>query len=103
MKIKTCKQSGQPVDLKDAEAWEKEFKERYDEILEEMGNDMREVHTALEMLDHEMADKYDTIKEFDYPKSAKKFRELVHEHGSILVSTHKDTGELMFVVMDMGI
>ncbi len=101
--VKVVRQSGAPVFLNKLAEYEDEFKTRYDSIISEVGNDMREVHITLEMLDHELAGKYDTIVEMQLPNNINAAKKFVEEYGSYMVSTHKDTGEVLIVIMDQGI
>lgn len=103
MKVKTVRQSGMPVILSKKDEYEVEFKEKFDEIQKEVGMDMKAFHEKLEAVDVELASKYDTIVELNLPDSGKKWKNLIKEYGSVLVSTHKDTGEVMLVIMDQGI
>jgi len=103
MKVKVVRQSGHPVNLEDAKKFKEDFQSEYDKIQAEVGADMKAFHDELIKLDEKMANKYDTIVEWDLPKSGKKFKEIISKYGSVLVSTHKDTEELMLVIMDLGI
>lgn len=103
MKIKMVKQSGNAVDLDQFAAYEEEFSARYDVIVLEYGRDMKVVHDKLEELDAELASKYDTIIEIERPKSGKQEKALVDKYGQYMVTTHMETGELIYVILDMGI
>lgn len=102
MKVKMVKQSGNAVDPEQFAAYEAEFKSKYDLIILEYGRDMKVVHEKLEALDAELSSVYDTIMEVERPSSGKKEKELVAKYGQYMVTTHVDTGELIYVILDMG-
>lgn len=102
-KVKVIRQSGNAVDAKANEAHVKEFKKRYDELQEQCGLNMEKMHQELEKLDAELEEKYDVISTWQLPDSKIKWKKLIEEYGSFMVSTHVHTGELLLVVMDIGI
>jgi hypothetical protein len=101
-KIKVVRQSGAPVDMKDLDKYRKEWKDGFDAIYAK-DKDMSRVQEETAAFQEKMNKKYDTIIEWDMLKTEEEWKNTVAEYGSILVSTHKDTGELMYVIMDMGI
>lgn len=103
MKIKMVKQSGNAVETEDFEAFDAEFKGRYDILHAEYASDMKIMHEKVEELYAELAPKYKTIIEVEYPKSAKQAKALVTKYGQYMVTTHVDSDELILVILDMGI
>lgn len=101
-KIKMVRQSGNPVDLDQLKKFEAEFKSGYDDIMDEYGNDMKNVHDALQAFDEVLSAKYDTIMEIDAIESAAAQKTLVNKYGPIMITTNTETGELVYVVLDMG-
>ena len=102
-KVKVIRQSGNAVDIEANKAYVEEFQSRYDELKTECGLDMEKMHKKLEELDAELELKYDVISVWDLPDSKIKWKKLIAEYGSFMVSEHVHTGELLLVVMDIGI
>lgn len=102
-KVKVIRQSGNAVDINANAEYVKEFQARYDKLGEECGMDMQKMHMKLEELDAELAKKYEVIATWELPTSKVQWKKLVEEYGSFMVSTHVETGELLVVVLDIGI
>lgn len=102
-KVKVIRQSGNAVDVEANKAYVEEFQSRYDELQKECGLDMQKMHQKLDDLDSELAEKYDVISTWDLPTSKVKWKKLIAEYGSFMVSEHVHTGELLLVVLDIGI
>jgi len=85
------------------EKFREDFQTGYDAIIAEFSSDMKLVHEKVDKLADDLAKKYKTIIEVDFPKSIKATKQLVEKYGQYMVSTHVETGELIFVVLDMGI
>jgi len=102
-RVLVVRQSGRPVYLEKLEEFEAEFKARYDEAYDRLKDSMDLMSDALAAVDAELADKYDTAVEWDFVESPDLFAKMVVEYGSILVSTHRETGQLMYVIMDQGL
>lgn len=102
VKIKTFRQSGLPVDLDQLEQFDKEFKAAYDKIYNEHGKDMPKVEAALQKLDEELASKYDTVVEMDLLTEEDDIKNFLTKYGNYMTTTHRDTGELLYVILDQG-
>lgn len=102
MKIKIIRESGRPVKLDQLEKFEIEYKSRYDVLAADHGKNMLALEKSLEDLDKELAPKYDTIEEIEYPKSARQFRQLIADYGNIMTALHAETEELVFIIIDLG-
>lgn len=105
MRVTIVRQSGNPVSEDQAKAYQEDFKERFDKLYDNAGGDMESLNEKLAELDAEMGGKYETSTELEMPKSGKAWLELLerHKNAGILVSTHKDTGKLMMVILDLGL
>ena len=101
MKVKIIRESGRPVKLEQLEKFDEDFKAAYDAIAEECGQDMEAMHNKLDGLDAKLAEKYDTIVEIEYPKSALQFRKLLKQYGLITMGLHASTDELVMIIKDM--
>jgi len=97
------KQSGSPVDEGDAKKYLKEWKEGFDKIYEVDG-DMPIVCQKAKELEEELAVKYEANIKIELPTSMKAWKLLLERHGSgIMVDQNIETGELMFVILDLGL
>jgi hypothetical protein len=106
-KIMVVRQSGEPVELDRLEEFKKEWKEGYDAIYDEKDKnrqkDMSHVQDEIEAFSKKMNEKYDTIIDLDLPTDMDQWKAFVEKWGSVLLSTHKDTGKPMLVIMDQGL
>lgn len=103
MEVKTVRQSGMPVELDKLQACEDEFKKEYDAIQAAHGQDMKKVHEELEALDVKLAAKYDTISIFELPESEEQIKNFIETYGNYMIALHKDTDEVLMVIIDQGI
>lgn len=103
MKVQVIRMSGNPVEPKEADAYQKEWQEGFDRLTEEHGKFGPEISKALEEFEKELQDKYNdlSIVEWELPKTGKAWIEKLNEYGSIIVSTNVETGKLTLVVHDM--
>lgn len=103
-KVKVVRRSGRPVTLDQVALFENEFRARFDAIADKYHGKMVEsqplVEQELAEVDRELAQKYDTIAEWDLMVTVEKWGEAIRTYGNILVATHRDTGELMYVIED---
>jgi len=101
--VTIIKQSGNPVDEGEAKAFLKEWKEGFDKLFEVEG-DMAVVTEKSQAYEEELREKYKIEKNIELPQSAKEWKELLDQHSSgIMVDVHVKTGELMFIILDLGI
>jgi hypothetical protein len=102
MKLRLARMSGRPVSAENLAAYEAEFKERYDKILEAHGNDMLTVHQELLKLDQELQGKWQRIEVEALPKSGKGWHELLEKFDApvMLAKSSENVGELVLVIMD---
>ena len=103
MKVKVCRQSGYPIENEDSERYKTEFKEGYDKLYDTYGRDMEKLQPELEKFEIELGSRYSTIEEWDFISSLDDFKSRIEKYGNIMISTHRDTGELIYVILDMGI
>lgn len=103
MKVQVCRHSGYPINEEDGDLYRAEFKAGYDKLYDLYGKDMLTLRDELSIFDKEIALKYKTTDEWEFISSEEEFKSKIEKYGSILVSTHKDTGELIYVIMDMGL
>jgi len=101
--VTIIKQSGNPVNLEDAKAYQKEWKEGFDKLFDVDG-DMAIVSEKARKYEEELAEKYGTQTSIEFPKSMKAWKRLLDTHkGAIMVDQDYKTGELMFVILDLGL
>ena len=101
--VTIIKQSGSPVDLKDAEKFKEEWKEGFDKLFDAEG-DMAIVSEKAQAFEKELMKKYKVERSIELPKSLKAWKQLLEDsQGGIMVDVHSKTGELMFVILDLGL
>ena len=103
MKVLIARQSGLPVDDSKAEDFRIDWQARFDELKQKNGTDMLAMEKDLELMEKEMEEKYELVSKVELPKSGKAWKEIIETYSGVLVSTHKDTGEVVLIVMDQGI
>ena len=97
------KQSGNPVDEGDAKKFLDEWKEGFDRLFE-AGGDMPTVTEKAKEYEEKLMKKYKIERTIELPKSMKAWKKLLDQHHSgIMVDVHSKTGELMFVILDLGL
>ena len=101
MKIKMIRESGMPVKTEQISKFREEFKAEYDNILENVGGDMKSMQKQLDELDEKLANKYDTIYEVNFPTTSRQMRKLINEYGNIKSIVSAKTGELVFIITDL--
>ena len=101
--VTIIKQSGNPVDEGDAKKFLDEWKACFDRLFE-AGGDMPTVTEQAREYEAELMKKYKIEKTVELPKSRKAWKHLLDQHHSgIMVDVHHKTGELMFVILDLGL
>ena len=101
--VTIIKQSGNPVDEGDAKAFLAEWKEGFDKLFEADG-DMAIVTKKAQEYEEELMKKYKIERSIELPKSMKAWKGLLEKHHSgIMVDVNSKTGELMFVILDLGL
>ena len=103
--MKLIRFSGRPPAIDAYEAFEAEFKARYDLIQAECGLDMEKMHKALQALDAELLQKYPVQIDFKMPATKKLWKQLVakYEAPIMLAASSEDPTQLVAVIMDMPI
>ena len=101
--VTIIKQSGNPVDEGEAKAFLAEWKEGFDKLFEADG-DMAIVTEKAQEYEEELMKKYKIERSIELPKSMKAWKGLLEKHHSgIMVDVNSKTGELMFVILDLGL
>ena len=101
--VTIIKQSGNPVDEGDAKAFLAEWKEGFDKLFKADG-DMAIVTEKAQEYEEELMKKYKIERSIELPKSMKAWKGLLEKHHSgIMVDVNAKTGELMFVILDLGL
>jgi hypothetical protein len=95
--------SGKPVSTEQLKAYEDEFRETYDKLLETHGTDMQKMHEELIGLDTELASKYANIGVEELPKSQKKWMGLIDSFDApiMLAKSMDNPKELVLVIVDV--
>ena len=101
--VTIIKQSGNPVVEGEAKAFLAEWKEGFDKLFEADG-DMAIVTEKAQEYEEELMKKYKIERSIELPKSMKAWKGLLEKHHSgIMVDVNSKTGELMFVILDLGL
>ena len=101
--VTIIKQSGNPVDAGDVEKFRTEWKEGFDKLFNVDG-DMAVVTEQAQAFEDELMKKYKVERSIELPKSMRAWKKLLEEcQGGIMVDVHKDTGKLLFVILDLGL
>ena len=101
--VTIIKQSGSPINEGDAEQYLKEWREGFDKLFDVDG-DMAIVTEKAKAYEEELMDKYDLKHKIKLPKSLKTWKVLLEKYqGAIMVDKDQKTGELMLVILDLGL
>ena len=101
--VTIIKQSGNPVDEGDAEKFRTEWKKGFDKLFEAEG-DMAVVSEKAQEYEEELMTKYDMQRKVDLPKSLKSWKVLLEKHqGPIMVDQNNETGDIVFIILDLGL
>jgi len=101
--VTIIKQSGNPVDEGDAKKFLDEWKTGFDKLFDADGN-MAVVTEKAQEYEKELMKKYKIEKSVELPKSMRAWKKLLESHKSgIMVDVNAKTGELMFIILDLGL
>lgn len=104
MKIKLYSQTGKPVNIENAKAFEEEFKNQYDVLWtkKEKGDiSLDDMKIELDKLDKHLSSKYPMHVLVDMPNGGKKWKNLVLYYGfPITIAVTQETKELALFLMD---
>lgn len=103
--MKIFRMSGLPLDSADVEAYQAEFKLKYDELAAAAGLDMLKLHESIIEMEEKLKRQYNIIGEQALPKSIKGFQQLVDKYGApiIVARENGNTNELVLCVCDTPI
>lgn len=104
MKVKLYSQSGKPVDLEAAKAFEETFKAEYDKLWAKKTSGeitLDEMREQLAAVEAELTLKYPMYKEVNMPKSGKQWKELIMAcECPVVLAITQETKELALFKMD---
>tara|TARA_R100001132_G_C3208015_1_gene52262 strand:- start:280 stop:588 length:309 start_codon:yes stop_codon:yes gene_type:complete len=101
--VTIIKQSGNPVNNEEAEAYNKEWKEGFDKLFDVKG-DMAIVSEKAREYEEELSKKYGTKETVELPKSMKAWKILLEKSkGPIMIDQSTDNGDLIFIILDLGL
>ena len=110
-KIKVVRASGMPVQTENYKKFNEEMKELYDKVMAKVGIDMNKPsyiteeqgnrsNKLLTRLNDYLLKKYPAEERWEPIKTTEQWRELVEEHGVIMIS--KDEGDsITYVIYDL--
>jgi hypothetical protein len=109
-KVKVMRASGHPLLLEDIEAYKEDFRQLFDKVQDKCtlglnANDdpsvaMLRMQKLLARCESILMKKYNRVGEWDFIATPEKAVELMEEHGNIMLSRRRDSGELLYVILD---
>ena len=97
------KQSGKPVDSEDADKYEAEWKEGFDDLFGAYKEDMKTMEEKSNEFEERLQKKYKISQKIKLPKSIKAWKELIDEHGKdVMLALDKDGKNLHVILLDMN-
>lgn len=87
----------------DSDGYKANFSRLYDIAERVCKGNMDRLQKKLEHIETLLLKKYPDLIEVEFADTEQKWKSLLAEHGQILVATHKETGELMYVIFDLRI
>lgn len=102
MKIRLMRQSGDPTNVEDRDAFQAAFREMYDKAAERAGLDMLKLNRMVSFCERLLVKKHNKEVLVDMPKSAKAWTNLISKYDDvpILVARTADGKEIVLVIMD---
>ena len=102
MKLKTYRQSGDPVQLENREKYQAEFTVMYDKCAEAAGLDMLKLHESVSAGETELVKKYNVEVETELPKTAKAWSALIskYEDTPLMLAKTADGKSIVLILMD---
>ena len=102
--VTILKQSGNPIDEKDAEKFSAEWKEGFNKLFDAYKDDMKTMTEKSQEYEDKLVKKYSINESVDLPKSIKGWKVLLEKHqAGIMLDVNKETGKLMLVILDLGL
>lgn len=102
--VTIIKQSGNPVNDKEAEKFSEEWKEGFNKLFDAYKDDMTTMQKKSEEFENTLSKKYSINQRVDLPKSLKGWKKLLEAHQSgIMIDEDVKTGKLMLVILDLGL
>ena len=102
--VTILKQSGNPIDEKEAEKFSAEWKEGFNKLFDAYKDDMKTMTEKSQEYENELVKKYSINESVDLPKSIKGWKALLEKHqAGIMLDVNKQTGKLMLVILDLGL
>lgn len=100
--MKVMRMSGRPVTLEDFAAYDAEFKENFDRIQAEVGQDMLEFQRRLIALDDELKPKYKLVQDWPFPGTLEEINTIVttYETPIMFAKSAEEGNELCLILMD---
>lgn len=99
-KVKMFRTSGLPVDTDKLQAYKDEWKAEFDKAEKKHGKDMLSLQKDLAEVETHLNEKYESVIEVDYLKNKKDWNDMLDKYGNIIVSRHRDSGELLYIIFD---
>lgn len=100
MKVPIIRSTGLPVELSDRDAYRNEFRRLYDIAERVCKKDYLRLQKRLATFDKILNKIYPTIVEIDFCDTPDSWKQLMNKYGNILVSSNRNTGDLVFVIDD---
>jgi hypothetical protein len=102
--VTIIKQSGNPVDHKEADKYSEEWKKGWNNLFDAYKDDMTTMQEKSQEFEDKLSEKYSINQKVDLPKNMKGWRKLLETHQSgIMIDEDVKTGKLMLVILDLGL
>ncbi len=100
--MKVMRMSGRPVSLEQFAAYDAEFKERFDLIAAEVGQDMMAFQAKLVDLDAELKPKYNLVEDWPMPATVEEVNAILtaYETPIMYAKSAEEGNEICLVLMD---
>ena len=102
--VTIIKQSGNPVNNKEADKYSEEWKEGFNKLFDAYKDDMKTMQEKSQEFEDKLSEKYSINQKVDLPKNMKGWKTLLETHKScIMIDEDIKTGKLMLVILDLGL
>ena len=102
--VTIIKQSGNPVNNKEADKYSEEWKEGFNKLFDAYKDDMKTMQEKSQEFEDKLSEKYSINQKVDLPKNMKGWKKLLETHKSgIMIDEDINTGKLMLVILDLGL
>ena len=109
-KVKVMRASGHPLDLEDIEAYKQDWRDLFDKVQDkcaigenangDQNQQMFRMQKLLARCERILLNRYNRVGEWEFISSPEQATALMEEHGNIMLTRRRDSGELLYVILD---